>query len=289
MAAEGAPKIGTRTAMRKEPKHPVDASFEEALGHRTAAPRSTSWEAVLSGQETPWSSEEEALIQNLKGHQVSPKSSSWDRIQAHLQPVKRRTLAWYRWTAAASVLLIATLAWWYDDGGTSVQPPNRMTQIAQAPKADATMEANTPAIPIKRNREVSQVTMDMKTSFTKMEPTINEAFSMEATGQERDKLSVQWMSLALEQIEEDLHFVAIPETLVESSQLPHAIPVNRRRNWLQPTSPWSKAITAYVATQSARVKEGQPLQMPWSNYTIAVEVKVPPMAHSFIQNTLTHP
>jgi hypothetical protein len=289
MAAEGTPKIGTRTAMRKEPKHPVDAAFEEALGHRTSQPRSTSWETVLSGQETPWSLEEEALIQNLKDHQASPKPRSWDRIQANLQPAKRRPLLWYRWTAAASVLLIATLGGWYGVGGLSVRPPKLVTPIAQAPSADATMEANTPAIPIKRNREVSQATMDMKTSFTKMEPTINEAFSMEATGQARDKLSVQWMSLALEQIEEDLHFVAIPETLVESIQLPHAIPVNRRRNWLQPTSPWSKAITAYVATQSARVKEGQPLQMPWSNYTIAVEVKVPPLAHSFIQNTLTHP
>jgi len=289
MAAEGTPKIGTRTAMRKEPKHPVDAAFEEAIGHRTAAPRSTSWEAVLSGQETPWSLEEEALIQNLKVHQASPKPSSWDRIQAHLQPVKRRPLLWYRWTAAASVLLIATLVGWYGVGSLSVRPPKLVTSIAQAPSADATMEAKAPVIPIKRNREVSLATMGMKTSFTKMEPTIDEAFSMEATGQARDKLSVQWMSLALEQIEEDLHFVAIPETLVESSQLPQAIPVNRRRNWLQPTSPWSKAITDYVATQTTRVKEGQPLQRPWSNYTISVEVKVPPLAHSFIQNTLTHP
>lgn len=267
----------------------MDASFEEALGHRTAAPRSSSLEAVLSGQETPWSLEEEALIQNLKDHLASPKPRSWDRIQAHLQPVKRRTLAWYRWTAAASVLLMATLVGWYGVGGLSVRPPKLVTSIAQAPSADATMEAKTPAIPIKRNREVSQATMGMKTSFTKMEPSIQGAFSTDLEGQARGKLSVQWMPLALEKIEEDLHFVALPETRVESSSFPNEIPMNRRKNGLRPTSPWSKAITAYVATQSARVKEGQPLQTPWSNFTIAVEVKVPPLAHSFIQNTLTHP
>jgi hypothetical protein len=267
----------------------VDASFEEALGHRTAAPRSTSWEAVLSGQETPWSLEEEALIQNLKDHQASPKPRSWDRIQAHLQPVKRRTLAWYRWTAAASVLLIATLVGWYGVGGLSVRPPKRVTPIAQSPTAAVPMESKTPDIPVEFYPVTSQANMGGVTSIKKMEPSIQGAFSTVPEGQARGKLSVQWMPLALEKIEEDLHFVALPETRVESSSFPNEIPKNRRKNGLRPTSPWSKAITAYVATQSARVKEGQPLQTPWSNFTIAVEVKVPPLAHSFIQNTLTHP
>ena len=275
--------------MRKEPKHPVDAAFEEALGHRTAAPRSTSWEAILSGQETPWSLEEEALIQNLKDHQVSPKPRSWDRIQAHIQPVKRRTLAWYRWTAAASVLLIATLVGRYGVGGLSVQPPKLMTPIAQAPTAAVPMESNTPDIPVQLYPVTSQSNTGGVTSIKKMETAIQGVFSTVPEGQSRAKLTVQWMPLALEKIDEDLHFVTLPETLVESSSFPNEIPVNRRKNGLRPTSPWSKAITAYVATQSARVKEGQPLQAPWSNYTIAVEVKVPPLAHSFIQNTLTHP
>ena len=267
----------------------MDAAFEEALGHRTAAPRSTSWEAILSGQETPWSLEEEALIQNLKDHQVSPKPRSWDRIQAHIQPVKRRTLAWYRWTAAASVLLIATLVGRYGVGGLSVQPPKLMTPIAQAPTAAVPMESNTPDIPVELFPVTSQANTGGVTSIKKMETAIQGAFSTVPEGQSRAKLSVQWMPLALEKIDEDLHFVTLPETLVESSSFPNEIPVNRRKNGLRPTSPWSKAITAYVATQTARVKEGQPLQTPWSNYTIAVEVKVPPLAHSFIQNTLTHP
>lgn len=267
----------------------MDAAFEEALGHRTSAPRSTSWEAVFSGQETPWSLEEEALIQNLKDHQASPKPRSWDRIQAHIQPVKRRTLAWYRWTAAASVLLIATLVGQYGVGGLSVRPPKLVTPIAQAPTAAVPMESNTPDIPVELHPVTSQSNTGGVTSIKKMETSIQGSFSTVSEGQARGKLSVQWMPLALEKIEEDLHFVALPEALVESSSFPNEIPVNRRKNGLRPTSPWSKAITAYVATQSARVKEGQPLQTPWSNYTIAVEVKVPPLAHSFIQNTLTHP
>lgn len=289
MAAEGTPKIGTRTAMRKEPKHPLDAAFEEALGHRTSAPRSTSWEAVLSGQEAPWSSEEEALIENLNAHQASPKPRSWERIQAHIQPAKRRTIAWYRWTAAASVLLMAALAWWNMEEDLRVRPPRLVTQVAQSPTAAVPMESKTPDIPLERYPITSQANMRGVTSVEMMEPSIQGVFSTGANGQARGKRPVQWMPLTLEMIEEDLHFVALPETTVESSPLPIEIPLNRRKNGLRPTSPWSKAITAYVATQSARVKEGQPLQAPWSTYTIAVEVKVPPLAHSFIQNTLTHP
>ena len=269
--------------MRKEPKHPVDAVFERALSHRTSPPHTATWEAVRAGQDKPWSSAEEALIKNLNARQASPKPSSWRQIEAHIHPAKRRVFLWYRWTAAASVLLVATLAWWDGHERLDRLPQELSTVTGETPSMD--LSIRTAEAPLTVEPSSAVIRQD---NFEKgLAP--HAIGSILLAGQVRGKPLVQWMPIALQEIEENLQFVAIPEVVKEPRQPLEPRSLKRRGNWLRPTSPWSKAITAYVATQSARAKKGQSLQAPWSNYTIAVEVKVPPKAHSFIQNTLTHP
>lgn len=70
--------------------------------------------------------------EDLEGHEVKPSDAVWERVEAALpeQEEKKAVVLWYRWAAAAAILLIFGLGWMSRDwtGNAPVQD-----QIAAKP------------------------------------------------------------------------------------------------------------------------------------------------------------
>ena len=270
--------------MKKVPKHPVDRAFQGRLSEYEKSPRETSWERIQEIQlpaDNRWTAPELNAIRALDELQIQPKSDSWQRVQAALPNTKRLVGAWFKWSAAAAILLIPFAGWWVFTLEKEAPAPEVHT-VASLPVPE------TSTAPSKSNSEANRTS----TNALRIEPQAPEISIATAVGSREQKAAkwpLEFLPIRLERLEDDLVFEAIPKAFAGINEIEPALPLEQPSPsppWLQATSPWSRSLTAYVATQRRRLKNGSGLQAPWNAYSVSMEVKVPQALHSFLSNTL---
>jgi len=275
--------------MKKVPKHPIDQAFQARLSEFEKTPRATSWERIQETQrvsDSGWTAAERNAIRALDELQIQPNSDSWQRVHAGLPNAKRKANAWFTWRAAAAILLIPFAGWWVFT----------LQRAVPAPEAPATEVHTVASIPVPETSNApskpSSETNRTITGARRKEPQAPE-ISIASTARSSETKATTWSldfaPISLERMEDDLVFEAIPKVYVGTNENQTPQPKNHLRpqnRWPRATSPWSRSLTAYVTTQTQRMKNGSGLQAPWNAYSVSVEVKVPQPLHAFLSNSL---
>jgi len=165
--------------MKKVPKHTVDRAFQGRLSEYEKSPRETSWERIQEIQlpaDNRWTVPELNAIRALDELQIQPKSDSWQRVQATLPNTKRLVGAWFKWSAAAAILLIPFAGWWV------------LTLEKEAPAPEVHTVASLPVpetstAPSKSNSEANRTS----TNALRIEPQAPEISIATAVGSREQK------------------------------------------------------------------------------------------------------
>ena len=194
---------------------------------------------------------------------------------------KRPVAAWFRWSAAAAILLIPFALWWVFTQEKVVPAPEVHT-VASIPVPET---STAPSKPSSETNHTS--TRALSKAPQAVEFSIATAVRTPET--KATSWSLDFAPISLEGIEDDLVFEAIPKVYVGTNENQSPQPKDQLRptnRWPRATSPWSRSLTSYVASQTQRMKNGSGLQTPWNAYSVSVEVKVPQALHAFLSNTL---
>ena len=270
--------------MKKAPKHRIDQVFQARFSEYEKTPRATSWERIQEAQlssDSGWTAPELNAIRALDDLQTQPNSDSWKRVQAGLPNTERKTNAWFTWRAAAAILLIPFAGWWV------------FTLEKEAPALEVHAVTNLPVpetstAPSKPSSETNRTS----TGAWRKEPQapdISIATMVRSSETKATTWSLDFAPISLERMEDDLVFEAIPKAYVgthENLSPQPEDPLRPTKRWPRATSPWSRSLMTYVASQTQRMKNGSGLQAPWNAYSVSVEVQVPQALHAFLSNTL---